>query len=175
MCTPRPRWTAEQSIQRKIPYVTDAQVGFFALQSKHIWNQKQKMKKKNRNNSEHRRSETQSRRSQTKTRKLKTEMRLKSKIFQIRNSNCTNQKRYEPCFPTWPWVFWTPCSCRWSLRKPLERPRSKIKANGKENEKEMEIGNFFPFFLLFGFRKLKDWKSQGVFGSRRRKTPPEEI
>jgi hypothetical protein len=36
MCTPRLRWTAEQSRQRKMPYVTEAQVGFLALQSKHI-------------------------------------------------------------------------------------------------------------------------------------------
>ena len=37
MWTPRLRWMAEQSMQRKIPYVTDAHVGFFALQSKHIY------------------------------------------------------------------------------------------------------------------------------------------
>lgn len=45
MWTPRLRWTAEQSMQRKIPYGTDAQVGFFALQSKHDWNKKQNKKK----------------------------------------------------------------------------------------------------------------------------------
>jgi hypothetical protein len=36
MWTPRPWCTAEQSMQRKTPYVTDAHVGFLALQSKHI-------------------------------------------------------------------------------------------------------------------------------------------
>lgn len=34
--TPKFRWTAEQSIQMNTPYVTDDQVGFFALQSKHV-------------------------------------------------------------------------------------------------------------------------------------------
>lgn len=35
--TPRLRWTAEQSIQINTPYVTDDHVGFFALQSKHVY------------------------------------------------------------------------------------------------------------------------------------------
>lgn len=38
--TPRLRWVAEQSMQRKTPYVTDAHVGFFALQSKHTYTQR---------------------------------------------------------------------------------------------------------------------------------------
>lgn len=38
--TPKLRWTAEQSIQMKTPYVTDDHVGFFALQSKHVWKAK---------------------------------------------------------------------------------------------------------------------------------------
>lgn len=33
--TPSERCTAEQSIQMNIPYVTEAQVGFLAAQSKH--------------------------------------------------------------------------------------------------------------------------------------------
>lgn len=35
--TPSPLCVAEQSIHRKTPYVTLAQVGFMAPQSKHIW------------------------------------------------------------------------------------------------------------------------------------------
>lgn len=34
--TPRFRWTAEQSMHMNTPYVTEDQVGFFALQSKHV-------------------------------------------------------------------------------------------------------------------------------------------
>lgn len=33
-CTPNDRWTAEQSMQMKTPYVTEAHVGFLELQSK---------------------------------------------------------------------------------------------------------------------------------------------
>ncbi len=38
--TPRPRWTAAQSMQIKIPYVMEAHVGFFASQSKQIFMEK---------------------------------------------------------------------------------------------------------------------------------------
>lgn len=36
-CTPKLLWTAEQSMQIKTPYVTEAHVGFFAEQSKQHW------------------------------------------------------------------------------------------------------------------------------------------
>lgn len=41
--TPNPRCTAEQPIQTKTPYVTLAHVGFLALQSKHVWDNKIKL------------------------------------------------------------------------------------------------------------------------------------
>ena len=36
-CTPSERWMPEQSMQMKMPYVTEAHVGFLHPQSKHIY------------------------------------------------------------------------------------------------------------------------------------------
>ena len=112
MCMLRLRWTAEQSMLRRIPYVMDAQVGFFTLQSKHIW--KKTIKKPyNFKNQTHKhtycRYETRSHKSETKNENFKLhKMKLQNQQL------CTQIEIWNSKFKMktdWEHLLWSePCN-----------------------------------------------------------------
>lgn len=128
MWTPRLRWAAEQSMQRKIPYVTEAHVGFLALQSKHIWNKRNEGKT-------------------MKSGERKYEIwryRSRSAIFRTRSRRTKQFRAGEkggrvPCFRTWIWAFWKWRSCRLRFRMPWPQNR--------EGERERERDFSSSLFL----------------------------